>query len=185
MTGATPSQTVGPYFKIGMTRLYATDLAARGVKGEHISIEGRVLDANGEPVPDAMIEIWQADGEGRYCTQEYDTENPGFTGFGRTPTDENGFFQFKTVKPGRVTALDGSSQAPHINVAVFMRGLLRHLVTRIYFEGDPMNENDQVLRLVPHARRNTLYATAASPGHSTFTWNVKLQGEQETVFFDW
>jgi protocatechuate 3,4-dioxygenase alpha subunit len=108
-----------------------------------------------------------------------------FTGFGRTPTDEEGIFRFKTIKPGRVTDLDGALQAPHINVTILMRGLLRHLVTRIYFSGDRGNDNDPVLALVPKERRHTLLARSTSGGSSLLEWNVVLQGEQETVFFDW
>lgn len=183
--GATPSQTVGPYFKIGLARLSSNNLASADTSGERITIQGRVLDSNGEPVPDAVIEIWQADAAGKYRTSSDSHINDGFTGFGRIPTDDAGAFHFTTIRPGGVVEPDGARQAPHINVAVFMRGLLRHLVTRIYFDGNSANEHDPVLSLVPAERRHTLYAKPGSPDGSTLHWNVVLQGEQETVFFDW
>ena len=183
--GATPSQTVGPYFKIGLTRLCADCLVAVDTPGERITVTGKVLDANGIPVPDAMLEIWQADAEGKYCEAKIDPSRPSFTGFGRVPTDEEGNFRFQTIKPGAVVETDGRRSAPHINVAVFMRGLLRHLVTRIYFADDLLNADDSILSLVPEERRNTLFAVPAPGDRSTLRWNVVLQGRGETVFFDW
>ncbi len=183
--GATPSQTVGPYFKIGLTRLYTDCLVTADTPGERITIQGKVLDANGAPVPDAVLEIWQADARGNYCDAENDPNNPCFTGFGRVPTDEQGNFRFRTIKPGAVNLSDGTRSAPHINVAIFMRGLLRHLVTRIYFADDRLNSADPILSLVPEERRNTLFAMPTSDDPSVLQWSVVLQGEGETVFFDW
>ncbi len=183
---ATTSQTVGPYFSIGLTRLRKADLVGSGVSGEKISISGRVIDGNGKPVPDAMLEIWQANSHGKYAHPE-DTQNktlePAFQGYGRMGVDENGGFQFTTVKPGAVPGPDGKMQAPHIAVSVFARGLLLRLVTRIYFPEEAANADDYVLNLVEPARRGTLIArkTAAA---GAFEWNVILQGVDETVFFD-
>src|SRR5580704_13050640 len=133
---ATPSQTVGPFFMIGCERLRTSELAGPGVPGERIEIRGRVIDGEGIGVPDAMLEIWQANGAGKYAHPE-DTQDkaiePAFQGFGRIPTDANGVFRFATIKPGSVPGPNGKQQAPHIVVSVFMRGLLRRLVTRIYF----------------------------------------------------
>jgi len=174
---ATTSQTVGPYLHIGMTWLIIDNLAPKGVAGERISIAGRVIDGDGKPVSDALLEIWQADAEGNY-------DSRSFRGFGRAATDAKGAFSFKTIKPGRVTGPGGKLQAPHIGVNVFMRGLLKQLVTRIYFPGDPANADDPVLALVPAARRGTLIAPKGAGKSVSLEWNVILQGHDETVFFD-
>jgi len=184
---ATTSQTVGPYFTIGLTRLKKTDVAGPEAAGERITIAGRVVDADGLGVSDAMLEIWQANSRGKYA-HPADTQNkpidPGFLGYGRIPTDENGRFSFATVKPGAVPGPDGKPQAPHLVVSVFMRGLLRRLVTRIYFPDDPANAGDFVLNLVEPARRGTLIAKKAVGQSGALEWNVILQGDEETVFFD-
>jgi protocatechuate 3,4-dioxygenase alpha subunit len=184
----TSSQTVGPYLHIGMTWLFTDNLVATGVAGEPITIGGRVTDADGQPVDDALVEIWQANSHGRYAHPE-DTGTaplePGFHGFGRVPTDANGAFRFTTIKPGRVPAPGGGLQAPHINVTIFMRGMLRHLITRIYFPDDPANAGDAVLQSVPAARRDTLVARPEPGKPTALTWSVRLQGEGETVFFDY
>ncbi|HXY00685.1 MAG TPA: protocatechuate 3,4-dioxygenase subunit alpha [Candidatus Limnocylindrales bacterium] len=184
---ATTSQTVGPYFRIGLQWLFVDELAGPGVAGERIEIEGRVLDADGQGVPDAMLEIWQANSHGKYAHPE-DNEGKsgeaGFQGFGRIPTDEDGNFRFSTIKPGRVVGPDGKLQAPHLVVSVFMRGLLRRLVTRIYFPDDPANAEDYALCLVEPSRRSTLIAGKSGRGEGHLEWNVALQGPQETVFFD-
>ena len=184
---ATTSQTVGPYFTIGLTRLKKTDLAGPGVSGERITIAGRVVDADGVGVQDAMLEIWQANSHGKYA-HPADTQNKpieaGFLGYGRIPTDENGRYSFATIKPGAVPGPDGKPQAPHIAVSVFMRGLLRRLVTRIYFPDDPANAGDFVLSLIEPARRGTLIAKKVVGQSAALEWNVILQGAEETVFFD-
>jgi protocatechuate 3,4-dioxygenase, alpha subunit len=184
---ATPSQTVGPFFSIGCDHLNAMDLAEHGVSGERIEVTGRVIDGDGNGVPDAMLEIWQANSAGKYAhpedAQDKATET-GFQGFGRIPTDSNGAFWFATIKPGTVPGPDGRQQAPHIVVSVFMRGLLRRLVTRIYFPDEAENDQDFVLNLVEPARRGTLIARGVSGENNKLEWNVILQGENETVFFD-
>ena len=183
----TSSQTVGPYLHIGMAWLVTDNLVAPGVAGDPISIEGCISDGDGMPVNDALVEIWQANAKGRYAHPE-DTGSaplePGWTGFGRVATDGDGKFRFTTIKPGRVPAPGGGLQAPHINVTIFMRGMLRHLVARIYFPGDPANEEDAVLQSVPAARRATLLAVPQAGDASALVWNVRLQGDGETVFFD-
>ncbi|HVY07437.1 MAG TPA: protocatechuate 3,4-dioxygenase subunit alpha [Burkholderiales bacterium] len=181
---ATASQTVGPFFRIGLEPLYLADLAPTAAAKKKINFHGRVLDGDAQPVSDAILEIWQANADGRYLHPDDLRESPrdGFTGFGRVPTDAQGRFQFSTVKPGRVAGPNGKAQAPHLVVAIFMRGLLIHLLTRVYFPGDPANADDPILQLVPAARRATLIANAADGG---LEWNVILQGEHETVFFDY
>lgn len=179
----TGPQTVGPFFRIGMAPLFREDLAQEGVPGERVTIHGRVLDGDGHGVPDAQLETWQADAEGEYIDAE-SVDAGGFRGFGRVPTGEKGEFRFTTIKPGCVEGPEKGMQAPHLVVLVFMRGLLRHLVTRIYFEAEATNGNDPVLKLVPAERRETLIAQRESGGAATFVWNIRLQGDGETVFFD-
>lgn len=189
---ATTSQTVGPYFSIGLTRLNKDNLAGPGVSGERITISGRVLDADVIGVPDAVLEIWQANSYGKYAHPEDKQDkplDPNFHGYGRIPTDSNGAFRFTTIKPGPVPGPDGSGsekrlQAPHIVVSVFSRGLLRRLVTRIYFPDEAANAGDFVLNLVEPARRGTLIAKKTTGASGTLEWNVILHGADETVFFD-
>lgn len=190
----TPSQTVGPFFAYALTpEQYGYDfasvaggkLATDDTPGQRIRIEGRVLDGNGVVVPDAMIEIWQADEQGRYAhPADPRGSNVGFKGFGRvgTGTDPQSRFIFDTVKPG---SIDGA-QAPHINVVVFARGLLTHAYTRIYFSDEAAaNARDPALATVPEDRRHTLIAvrdeTAAG---AVFRFDIRMQGPEETVFFD-
>jgi protocatechuate 3,4-dioxygenase alpha subunit len=181
----TSSQTIGPYLHIGMTWLVTDNLVAQGVEGEPVTLHGRVTDGDGRPVTDALVEIWQANGHGRYAHPEDTGSGPlesAWKGFGRVPTDGDGRFRFTTIKPGRVPGPTGGLQAPHINVTLFMRGMLRELRTRIYFPGDPANAEDAVLQSVPAARRATLVAVARDGNALEF--NVRLQGEGETVFFE-
>lgn len=177
----TPSQTVGPYFRLGAEWLYHADLAGPSA-GPRWTVAGRVLDGDGKGVEDALLEIWQADARGRYPEV---SSPPAFAGFGRVATDDRGAFSFTVVKPGRVPGPEGTLQAPHLALNVFMRGLLRHLVTRVYFpdEGEA-NAADLVLGLVEPARRPTLVARADPAGPSSLRWDVVLQGPNETVFFD-
>jgi protocatechuate 3,4-dioxygenase, alpha subunit len=182
---ASTSQTIGPYLRIGLEWMQIEDLAPRGVAGERFSIRGRVLDADGKPVNDAAVEIWQANSHGRYASPEDKQDKPlepAFRGYGRSLTDDQGAFRFSTLKPGRVPGPGSSTQAPHLNVTIFMRGLLKHLQTRMYFPDDPANASDPVLALVPVERRSTLIARRIGDG--TLEWNVILQGRDETVFFD-
>lgn len=184
----TPSQTVGPFFRIGLTATNSVPrIAPLEAKGERIRLTCCVLDGDALPIHDSMVEIWQADANGKYHHPDdfqQKTSDPAFFGFGRMGTDENGLCEFETIKPGRVEGPGGREQAPHLNLAVYARGTLRQLYTRIYFAGDPANEQDPVLALVPAERRSTLLAQPdpAHPGHWRF--DIHLQGEPETVFFD-
>ena len=192
--GITPSQTVGPYFAYcltpkayGYAELITSDLVTEDAAGERIRIEGRVIDGDGQPVPDAMIEIWQADGQGRYShpADRRALANTRFKGFGRSGTDAEGRYRFTTVKPGTVPGPNGGTQAPHVNVNVFARGMLRHAFTRIYFEGEAANAGDPILGLVPEDARGTLIAKRATQGgEPTYTFDIRLQGKNETVFFE-
>ncbi len=160
--------------------------AARG--GERIRIEGRVLDGDGAAVPDAMVEIWQANAHGRYnhpADQGPATLDPSFLGFGRSGTDPDGSYWFETVKPGPVAFDTERLQAPHICVTVFSRGLLNHLVTRLYFEDEPANALDAVLQYVPEDRRATLLARREPAGAVVvYHFDIILQGANETAFFN-
>lgn len=184
---ATTSQTVGPYFKIGLEWLNRDNLVCEGVSGERVTIQGRVVDGDGAAVPDAILEIWQANAHGKYNHPE-DTQDkplePGFKGYGRVATNAAGAFRFTTIKPGPVPGPDGKEQAPHLIVSVFMRGVLRRTITRIYFPDEPHNAADFILNLVEPARRATLIARKAAGDPGTLEWNVVLQGPDETVFFD-
>ncbi|HZA67295.1 MAG TPA: protocatechuate 3,4-dioxygenase subunit alpha [Geminicoccaceae bacterium] len=190
----TPSQTVGPFFAYGLTpeqygypfrSLAGPILVDSDTPGERIRITGRVLDGEGNPVPDAMIEIWQANAEGRYAhPADQRGSNVRFKGFGRcgTGTDPENRFAFETIKPGPI----GDGQAPHVNVIVFMRGMLSHVYTRIYFadEGEA-NAHDRVLASIDEARRDTLIAAREmTPGGAVYRFDLHMQGPDETVFFD-
>jgi len=188
---ATTSQTVGPYLHIGLAPRNRADVAFddRVDQPLRITIEGRVLDGDGKPLPDGMVELWQADAEGRYqhphdLRSGATEDGRGASGFGRLPTEADGSFRFTTIKPGRVPAPDGSLQAPHLVVAVFARGLLRHLSTRMYFDDEAdANKEDFVLNQVPVERRHTLIAKGE---RETYRWTIVLQGApvRETVFFE-
>ena len=182
----TPYQTVGPYFKIGLEAFYRADLTGSDIPGQVIEIVGSVVDADGLPVPDAVLEFWQADGDGRYPAQPQPKPFEGsFVGFGRVPTNEAGQFRFRTIKPGAVQAdAPAARQAPHILVSVFMRGLHHRLVTRIYFNDEAANADDPVLRSVEERRRGSLVARTDPSQPGSYDWNVFLQGDNETVFFD-
>lgn len=178
----TPSQTIGPYLRIGLTPLAVDAIASPGSPGEHLTIEGRVVAGDDKPVNDAVIEIWQADAAGKYAAAA--NAAAPFRGFGRIMTDSNGGFRFTTIKPGSVPGPNGAMQAPHLVVTVFMRGLLKHLLTRIYFPDDPANASDPILLLVPADRRGTLVATRLPRENAALQWNLVVHGENETVFFD-
>ena len=182
--GLTPSQTVGPFFAFSLTPgdyAYAgvaeDDLRTDDAAGETILIEGRLTDGDGAPVPDGVIEIWQADGAGNYAGRGANTT---FKGFGRSET-KGGRFAFRTVKPGAA-----AGEAPHINVNVFARGIQKQMFTRIYFEGEEANETDPVMMLVPADRRATLIARRDGmvDGLARYVFDIRLQGERETVFFE-
>lgn len=190
----TPSATVGPYFLYGLVPSYygGSDLATNNlvtpdVTGERIRIEGLVFDGDGVPIPDALIEIWQADGWGRYA-HPGDTRalpNAEFKGFGRASTNDEGRYFIETIKPGAVPGPNGSMQAPHIAVNFFARGVLKQMVTRIYFSDESANATDAILNLVPEDRRHTLIATRENgSGNAAYRFDFRLQGEDETVFFE-
>jgi protocatechuate 3,4-dioxygenase alpha subunit len=184
----TSSQTVGPYVKIGFEPFTVVELAPPNVSGERITLSGRVADGDGKPVNDAVIEIWQANALGKYAHPEDAQDKPveaGFRGFGRCLTDAKGGYRFTTIKPGRVPGPGGAPQAPHIVVTVFMRGLLKQLITRVYFPDEAANAEDPVLKLVPADRRATLIARRSPSDKAVLEWNVILQGQDETVFFDY
>nr|WP_246556783.1 protocatechuate 3,4-dioxygenase subunit alpha [Bradyrhizobium liaoningense] len=191
--GITPSQTVGPFFKYGLTPngeyawndAFTNSTLTPDVSGNRIRIEGRVFDGDGVAVPDCMLEIWQADAQGRFADPQDKRAlpNASFRGFARCGTDKDGNYAFETIKPGTVPDPDGKPQAPHILVAVFARGMLRHLYTRIYFSDEAGNAADPVLTLVPAERRATLTAVGDA-GKPVYRLDLRLQGDAETVFFD-
>jgi protocatechuate 3,4-dioxygenase, alpha subunit len=175
--GSTPSQTIGPFLSIGLPWPDGPDVVPEGTRNE-VTISGRVFDGAGEPVPDAMVETWQADPDGRFDHPD-DPRGPvsGWRGFGRCPTDDDGGYAIRTVLPG---ALPG--EAPHLDVSVFARGLLHRVVTRIYFpEHAGAHAADPVLASIPEHRRHTLVAHASDGG---YLFDIRLQGAEETVFFD-
>ena len=178
----TASQTVGPFFKIGMTYGTLNNLVNDGTAGEHIHVCGRVLDGNDTPVDDAIVEIWQADAQGIYNHPEDARQaeaDETFFGFGRAATDDDGRYAFKTIKPGIVEGM-----SPHLNVRIFMRGLLLHTVTRIYFS-DEDNSTDPILANMPTDRQHTLIAERADrQGTPIYRLDFHMQGENETVFFE-
>jgi protocatechuate 3,4-dioxygenase, alpha subunit len=185
MSELTPYQTVGPFFHDGLACPEGATLATELTVGTRIRIEGTVLDGEGAPVSDAVIEIWQANAAGRYLHPSDRRElplDPAFDGFGRAPTDDDGRFTFMTVKPGPVPGPDGSMQAPHLAVSVFARGVLTRIVTRLYFEDEASNGTDPILALVPPSRRGTLIAKRTADG--VYRFDIVLQGQGETVFFD-
>jgi protocatechuate 3,4-dioxygenase, alpha subunit len=183
----TPSQTVGPFFRIELTSEGHSRNCVAGpqAQGERVWITFRVLDGDGIPVNDAMLEIWQADSNGKYNhpdDRQPKPPDPECFGFGRLGTGDDGTCVLETIRPGQVP--NGRLQAPHLTVAVFARGMLKQLHTRVYFAGDAANIDDPVLQLAPLDRRETLMARPdpARPGYWMF--DVILQGDRETVFFD-
>jgi len=167
----TTSQTIGPYWHLLEDKSWA-DLTRFGAEGEVITITGAVHDGAGKPLADACVEIWQSSPPA--------AEN--FPGFGRAATNDAGQFSFKTIKPGPVPGPGNSLQAPHLAMTILARGLLFHLSTRLYFDGDPANENDPILGLIDETRRGTLIARET--GAKIWHLDINLQGANETVFFD-
>ncbi len=184
----TPSQTAGPFFHYALTpeqngypfrSIAHASLAPSPVAGERIRVSGQMIDGEGKPLGDALIEIWQADASGRYAhPADSRSSNAAFAGFGRTATNGDGRYVFETIKPGAI----GDGQAPHVTLTIFARGAQNHLYTRIYFadEGDA-NARDPVLTSVPADRRDTLIARPVDGG---YTFDIRVQGGDETVFFD-
>lgn len=202
MSEITPSQTVGPFFAYGLTpkgrcewdpngsyswkETVGDNLVTPAASGTKIRIEGRVTDGDGQPINDAMIEIWQADSQGRYAhPRDNARPNTQFRGFGRSATDKDGIYGFDTVKPGPVPGPNGMPQAPHIVVCIFSRGMLRQIYTRLYFADEAANTADPILALVPADRRGTLIAHKdVGAGRPVYRFDIRIQGEGETVFFD-
>jgi protocatechuate 3,4-dioxygenase alpha subunit len=229
--GQTPAQTLGPFFAQGLTRtrsVFASEalcgderdifhqyVAGDSTPGERLRIEGVVYDGLQQPIPDALVELWQADAAGRYAHPLQQLTRAGvgaeaaaaqgpaaaFLGFGRAPTDDAGRYFFETIKPGAVPGVGGSAQAPHINLTLGARGMSKLAFTRIYFAEDPEIAVDPVLVRVPVERRRTLIAGRRAPGSlslgrggadqaapssvtSVYVFDIHLQGERETVFFD-
>jgi protocatechuate 3,4-dioxygenase alpha subunit len=208
--GQTPSQTVGPFFHYGLPWKGGADLVGKSDMGARpdlfpeahyvlnlsspsgtpdgvvIELTGRVIDGAGAGVPDAMIEIWQANAAGRYRSHDDTRDNvaldPHFVGFGRASTDDEGRYRFRTIMPGRVPGPGNALQAPHIALSLFGRGLIKRLATRVYFDGAAGNEGDPALAQVPAARRRTLIACLDAAG--AWSLDLVLQGAGETVFFD-
>ena len=188
MPPLTPSQTVGPFFAILVPQRDGTlVLTGAQTAGRRIRVDGAIRDGDGKAVPDALVEVWQANAEGTLDHPEdprrANGSDPAFGGFARAHTTPDGRFTVATIMPGRVPGPDGAPQAPHLLVGLFARGLLTRLVTRIYFEDEPGNAQDPVLATVPPDRRQTLVARRDdTTGHYRF--DIVLQGPDETVFFD-
>lgn len=183
----TPGQTVGPFFALGLDRPEWADMTRGNPAGERIVIEGEVRDGDGAPVPDAVIELWQANAAGRYNSPADDQADkplePNFIGLGRASTDGQGRFKVTTVKPGPVPGRGNALQAPHINVAFFARGLLKQLFTRIYFADEAGNASDPLLTSIDdEGVRNTLVARRSEGG--AYRFDFILQGKNETAFLD-
>ena len=183
----TPSQTVGPFFHDALVSKDCNILVNEQTRGQRIRISGKVLDGEGVPIPDALVEIWHGDRNGIY-PHPHDPRvgdlDEDFRGFGRAATDDEGLYWFDTIKPGTTPSDTDSGQAPFIAVRVFARGLLTHAVTRMYFE-DEVNNRDPVLNQVSRDRRATLLAKCeGKDSTSDYRFNIRLQGTHETVFFD-
>ena len=183
--GLTPSQTVGPYLSIGIAGSLVTSTLVAEDDPRAIRIRGRLLDGRGDPVPDGLVEIWQANAAGRYAHPADDRSDvpleEGFRGFGRSATANDGWFELVTVKPGRVPDPNGTPQAPHVVVVVFARGLLKHLVTRLYFpDEEAANASDPILSGLTDEERTTL---VARPEDGGLRFDIHLQGERQTTFF--
>ena len=185
----TPSQTVGPFFSFCLAPrdrpgVGSACLATPDAVGTRITIQGRVLDGDDAPVPDALIEIWQADGEGRYAGFHRVCAASSFTGFGRATCDNDGRFTIDTVKPGSVVGLDGQRHAPHIAIGIFGKGINRRLYTRIYFPDEKANDGDPVLRSVAAEARSSMMAHEIDARRQQYAFTIRLQGADETVFLD-
>jgi protocatechuate 3,4-dioxygenase alpha subunit len=175
----TPSQTIGPFFADGLRWKDGAVLFPGSAPGRHIKLGGTVIDGTGKTVPDSLLEFWQADSGGHFGGPRGST----CSGFGRVMTDKDGRYEIRTVVPGQVPGANEQPQAPHILVVLFARGLLKQVVTRVYFEGESANAADPVLALCGK-RAGTLIAARDASDASVFRWDVVLQGGKETVFFE-
>lgn len=175
----TPSQTIGPFFADGLRWKDGAVLFHGAAPGRHIRLGGVVFDGTGRPVPDSLLEFWQADSTGRFGGPREST----CSGFGRVMTDQDGRYAIRTVVPGQVAGANGVLQSPHILVVLFARGLLKQIVTRVYFEGESANSADPVLAACGK-RAETLIARRSADDASVFQWDIVLQGGKETVFFE-
>jgi protocatechuate 3,4-dioxygenase alpha subunit len=206
MSEITPSQTVGPFFAYGLAphsrcewrpeqgkdvydwkETVGANLVTPDASGTKIRIEGCVFDGDGLPINDAMLEVWQADAQGQYAHPRDSRTRPNtkFMGFGRSATDKSGNYSFDTIKPGTVPGPNGKAQAPHIVFCIYSRGMLRQVYTRLYFSDEGANESDPILGLVPADRRGTLIAHREMRGDMpVYRFDIRVQGENETVFFD-
>jgi len=180
---ATAAQTVGPFFRDGMRLEQGAALFDRGTPGRRIQVQGRLFDGEGLPVADGIIEVWQCDARGGFGSAQPPNQTGLSNGFGRVYTDELGGYAFTTVMPG--VPADGDSAAPYVSLLVFTRGLLRHVCTRMYFEGVEGNEGDGVLKSVPPERRSTLIALKLPQSDDAFGFDIRLGGAGETVFFSY
>jgi len=187
----TPSQTVGPFFSFCLTPspssrepLATNVLRGDDAAGTPVVVAGTVFDGDGRPVTDALIEIWQADAMGRYSDVQGHSPQSTFTGFGRATCDAQGRYRIDTLKPGCVPAPEGGLQAPHLALGIFARGLNRRLYTRVYFDDESLNRTDLVLSRVPAARRSTLIAVRCDGDDREYRFDIRLQGEGETVFLE-
>jgi protocatechuate 3,4-dioxygenase alpha subunit len=183
--GLTPFQTIGPFFDVLLRTRAPRAVVSAAVPGERVVVTGALLDGDGRPIDDGLIETWQADASGRYgraSDARSSARESTFRGDAWSATDAEGRFRIETIRPGPVSLEDGRVQAPHLVVGVLARGILTRYVTRIYFDADPANAADPILAMVPADRRNTLIATRTSPGEYQF--NIRIQGQDETVFFD-
>ena len=181
--GPTPWQTVGPFFHYALPFPAGSAVVGSARPGA-FTLHGQVYDGHGDPLPDALVEVWQADESGTFRDQPGIYEEPapdGFRGFGRSATDDDGHYTFTTVKPAGVRTEDGVDQAPHIAMSVFARGMLRRVVTRVYLDSEPANDSDPLLSSVDPQRRGTLVAVSEEGG---YRFDVRLQGDGETVFLD-
>jgi protocatechuate 3,4-dioxygenase alpha subunit len=175
----TPSQTIGPFFKEGLAWPHGDRLFPDATPGRRVRLHGRLTDHQDRPVADALLEFWQPDANGCFGV----SREGASAGFGRVQTGDDGAYAITTIMPGQVAAPSGTPQAPHILVLVFARGLLRQLVTRVYFEGESANATDAVLALCG-ARATTLIARREGTDADAYLWDISLQGARETVFFD-
>jgi protocatechuate 3,4-dioxygenase, alpha subunit len=175
----TPSQTIGPFFKEGLAWPHGERLFSDAAPGRRVRLRGRLTDHQDRPVADALLEFWQPDAAGRFGAERKGAS----AGFGRVQTGDDGGYAISTIVPGQVASAAGTPQAPHILVLVFARGLLRQLLTRVYFEGEAANAGDAVLALCG-ARATTLIARREAANADTYVWDISLQGARETVFFE-